>query len=145
DLVVTPGTRLDDEKEYILDLAPAWWQRISDTGTELLIVRGIPRGEQSGPERPCEGGSSQECGLPKDRLAQTKPRLNIDPPQNAHQVDVSQYVCPAIENPAVNSCDAIVGNIIVSYDSKHLTSVFSHTLAPAFETEMREKVGWLFE
>src|SRR5699024_12637454 len=103
------------------------------------------RGDQSVPECLAEGGSSQECGLPKDRFAQTNPLLNIDLPQNAHQVDVSQYVCPAIENPAVNSCDAIVGNIIVSYDSNHLTSVFSHTLAPAFETEMREKVGWLFE
>lgn len=145
DLVVTPGTRLDEPEEYVLDLAPTWWQRISDTGTDLLVVRGMPRGDHSVPECLAEGGTSQECGLPKDRFAETNPLLSIDLPEHVHPVDVSQYVCPQLDDPAANSCDAIVGNIIVSYDTNHLTSVFSHTLGPAFETEMRDTVGWLFD
>src|SRR5699024_11855504 len=73
------------------------------------------RGDQSVPECLAEGGSSQECGLPKDRFAQTNPLLNIDLPQNAHQVDVSQYVCPAIENPDRKSTRLNYSHVSSSY------------------------------
>jgi hypothetical protein len=141
DLVVTPGTRLD-EKEYILNLAPMWWNKISETGTDLMLVRGMPRGEHI-PDCLADGGTSQECGFSKDVFTDTNPLLETELPKNAYHVDVSRYVCPQLDNPDAQNCDAIVGNIIVSYDSNHLTSVFSHTLAPAFEEEMRDIVPHL--
>src|SRR5699024_8035448 len=44
DLVVTPGTRLD-KTEYVLNRAPMWWDKIAGTGTDLMLVRGMPRGD----------------------------------------------------------------------------------------------------
>lgn len=141
DLVVTPGTRLD-EQEYILDRAPMWWDRISETNTDLMLVRGMPRGDDV-PDCLAGGGSSQECGITKEHFAETNPLLDVEMPDDTYQVDVSRYVCPQIDNAAAENCDAIVGNIIVAYDGNHLTSAFSHTLAPAFEKEMQEEVPFL--
>lgn len=139
---MTPGTRLD-EPEYILDSAPSWWEKISHTNTDLLLVRGMPRGEHI-PDCLADGGTSQECGFPKDRFAETNPLERIDLPDHVHQVDVSRYVCPQLGNLATDNCDAVVGNIVVSYDNNHLTSVFSHTLAPGFEAEMKNVLPHLF-
>lgn len=137
DLVVTPGTRLD-KPEYVLDLAPKWWEKITSTGTDLLLVRGTPRNNENAPECLAEGGTVQECGPPKDRFAATNPLLEMDLPNNAHQVDITEYVCPQINNQAVKNCDAVVGNIVVSYDNHHFTTPFSQSLAHAFEHEMKE-------
>jgi peptidoglycan/LPS O-acetylase OafA/YrhL len=143
DLVVTPATRLDKpETEYIWDSAPFWWREISDTGTDLMLVRGMPRGEDI-PDCLADGGTAQECGFPKNRFADANPLSEINLPDRVYQIDVSRYVCPQLENPETENCDAIVGNIIMSYDDNHLTSVFSHTLAPAFETEMQDVVPHL--
>lgn len=141
DLVVTPGTRLAGP-EFIWDLAPSWWQKISDTDTNLMLVRGMPRGDNI-PECLAEGGTSQECGFPKDRFAPSNPLAELELPSGVKHVDVSRQVCPQLDNPNTENCDAIVGNIIVSYDSNHLTSVFSHSLARAFEEKMKDTVPHL--
>lgn len=143
DLVVTPGTRLDSP-EYILDAAPEWWQKISETGTELLVVRGTPRGSVNIPECLADGGSSQECGPSKERFAEENPLLFLDLPDNIYQVDVTKYVCPQIDNDSVPNCDAIVGNMIVWFDSHHLSKPFSHSLAVGFEEEMKPLLPRLF-
>lgn len=143
DLVVTPGTRLDSP-EYILDAAPLWWQKIADTGTDLLLVRGTPRGSLNIPECLADGGTSQECGPSKDRFAQENPLLNIELPDNVYPIDMTEYVCPQINNSDVPNCDAIVGNIIVWFDSHHLSKPFSHSLAVGFEEEMKSTLPHLF-
>jgi peptidoglycan/LPS O-acetylase OafA/YrhL len=144
DLVVTPGTRLD-QPEYILDAAPKWWDKISETGTDLLLVRGTPRGSGDIPACLAEGGTPQECGASQKNLADTNPMLEMDLPDNVHLADVTKYVCPQIENPEADNCDAVVGNVVVWYDNHHFTTPFSQSLAPGFESEMRDTVGWLFD
>src|SRR5699024_8113326 len=84
DLVVTPGTRLDGP-EYVWGLAPSWWHKISDTGTDLMLVRGMPRGEDI-PDCLADGGSSLECGFPKDRFAETNPLSEMDLPANVEHI-----------------------------------------------------------
>src|SRR5699024_3336283 len=141
DLVVTPGTRLD-KTEYVLNRAPMWWDKIAGTGTDLMLVRGMPRGDNI-LDCLANGGTSQECGFPKDVFAPSNPLADMDLPSDVHQVDVSQQVCPQLDNPNTENCDAIVGNIIVSYDSHHLTNAYSQSLAPAFEQEMQGKMPHL--
>lgn len=141
DLVVTPGTRLDQEgqtTEYIYSTAPTWWQRITDTGTELLLVRGTPRSPDDIPDCLASGGSPQDCGPPKERFAEQNPLTQMQLPDGAHTIDINPYVCPQINNPDVENCDAIVGNVLVWRDKHHFTSAFSQSLAPGFEEEMRE-------
>ena len=143
DLVVTPSTRLPNSgtgPEYFFDAAPSWWERITATGTELLLVRGMPRQSEDAPDCLADGGTSLECGPSKEGYAETDPLLEIDLPAKAHPVDVTEAACPNINNPEVDNCEAIVGNILVSYDNHHLTTPFSQSLAPAFEEEMQEAV-----
>ena len=145
DLVVTPGSRIpnSDEPENVLDLAPDWWQKISKTDTDLLLVRGMPRQTDNAPDCLASGGTSQECGPSKESFAETNPLQEMVLPDKVHTVDVTKYVCPQIENDAVKNCDAIVGNILVSYDNHHFTTPFSQSLAPGFEAEMKKVVPHL--
>lgn len=146
DLVVTPGTRLDVEgpaTEYIYDNAPNWWQRIADTDTELLLVRGTLRAENDIADCLAADGSPQMCGPPKERFSDHDPLTQIDLPTGAHTVDVNSYACPQLDNPEVANCDAIVGNIVVWRDKHHFTSAFSQSLAPGFEAEMKKVVPHL--
>lgn len=142
DLVVTPATRLS-QPEHILDAAPMWWDRISETGTDLLLVRGMPRAAKSIPECLAEGGTTQECGPSKENYAAINPLHTIDLPTNVHPIDVTRFVCPAINDSSVPNCDAVVGNILVWYDAHHFTTPFSHSLAAGFEEEMQQAVPHL--
>lgn len=137
DLVVTPATRFSDE-EYILDAAPMWWDRITATDTDLLLVRGTPRHDEKIPECLAGGGTSQECGPPKKPLLGSNPLDTIELPDNAYPVDMTPYVCPQMTNPSTANCDAIVGNVVVWYDWHHFTTPFSQSLAAGLEAEMQD-------
>lgn len=145
DLVVTPGSRIpnSNDPENVLDQAPGWWEKISQTNTDLLLVRGMPRQTENAPDCLASGGTAQDCGPSKESFADTNPLLEMSLPENAHPIDVTKYVCPQIENKNTNNCDAIVGNILVSYDNHHFTTPFSQSLAPGFEAEMQEAVPHL--
>lgn len=145
DLVVTPGTRQDqtNDMEYIVDDAPKWWDKISQTGTDLLLLRGTPRNDASIPSCLAEGGTPQECGPSKERFAEVNPLLEMDHPENVRQIDITKYVCPNIDDETVQNCDAVVGNIVVWFDSHHFTTPFSQSLAPGIEAEMQDAVSHL--
>src|SRR5699024_6325158 len=143
DLVVTPGTRLDrdtPESEYVFDNAPMWWEKISDTGTDLLLVRGTLRNKENIPDCLASGKTAQECGPSKSRFNKTDPLLEMDLPENAYPVDINPYVCPRLDDDTVDNCDAVVGNLVVWRDKHHFTTPFSQSLAPGFEAEMQEAV-----
>lgn len=142
DLVITPGSRLGDS-EYVLDAAPTWWEKISATGTDLMLVRGTPRHSDNIPECLVSGGTAQECGPSKEPFADTSPLNTMVLPDNVHPIDVTQHVCPQINNEAVKNCDAVVGNIVVWYDAHHFTAQFSQSLASGFEEEMKGAVPHL--
>lgn len=142
DLVVTPGSRIG-ETEYILDAAPEWWEKISATGTDLMLVRGMPRNRESIPECLAAGGTPQSCGPPKSPFAETNPLLQLELPDKVHVIDMTPYVCPQFANPEAANCDAVVGNIVAWYDHHHFTTPFSWSLAPAFEAEMEKVIPQL--
>jgi len=137
DLVVTPGTRLE-RPEYILENAPVWWERITATGTDLMLVRGTPRAEWPIPECLANGGTTQECGPSTENYADINPLRTVELPTDTHAVDISAYVCPSFVEHSAPNCDAVVGNILVWYDNHHFTSPFSHSLAVAFENEIED-------
>jgi hypothetical protein len=103
----------------------------------------MPRQEQNAPECLADGGTPQECGPATENYADTNPLFKLDLPDGAHPVDVVEDVCPNLNNPDVENCDAVVGNILVSYDNHHFTTPFSQSLAPAFEREMLDTVPHL--
>ncbi|OAV59957.1 acyltransferase family protein [Enteractinococcus helveticum] len=143
DLVVTPGTRLDGPEEYIFDATPQWWEQIVETGTELLLIRGTPRNDFWTPDCLADGGTPQECGPPKEIYAEENPLLSMDLPANTHHIDLTEYVCPNIHDDTTKNCDAVVGNIMVTFDFHHFTAPFSQSLAPSIEAEMQDVVPHL--
>lgn len=143
DLVVTPGTRLG-RPEYIVNESPTWWSCISQTGTDLLLVRGTPRGTEPVSDCLASGGTSQECGLTKEHYAKTSPLETISLTENAVTADLTEQVCPQINNDDAENCDAVVGNLLVWYDTDHFTTPFSQSLAPALKEQMEDVLPELF-
>ena len=145
DLVVAPGSRIDTKKdeEYILDRAPYWWEQITGTGTKLMLMRAAPQDDDHNIP-PClsDGGTPQECGLPKKWL---KEDPQIDLPEGAYSMDMTEYICPAINDPSKENCDAVVGNILTTYDRGHFTAPFSQSLASGLEKEMQKDFDWLLK
>lgn len=147
DLVVTSGSRTDEaqDHEYYLQDAPKMWEQVTATGADLMLIRGIAMDRNINiPDCVAEGGSAQECGPPKKWLRED-PIENIDLPKGAHTVDMTQYVCPAYDNADAKNCDAVVGNILISYSDGHFTAPFAASLAPAMEREMKKDFGWLLK
>lgn len=146
DLVVTPGTRhiSEPDDERIEEAAPKWWDRISSAGPDLLLTRGTPRkGGTPIPECLAEGGTAQECGASKREFVKQNPLVEMELPSNVYTIDITEYVCPAINDDALENCDAVVGNILGWFDGSHFTTPFSQSLAPGIEAEMKETIPHL--
>lgn len=146
DLVVTPGTRhiSGPDEERIENAAPKWWDKISSTGTDLLLIRGTPRKDGTPiPECLAEGGTYQECGASKLEFVKRNPLAAMDLPANVRTIDLTEYVCPAINDDTAENCDAVVGNVLGWFDGSHFTTPFSQSLAPGIEKEMQESVPHL--
>lgn len=145
DLVVTSGSRTDEQEdeEYILGRAPDWWEQITETGAKLMLMRAAPKDDNLNiPRCISGGGTSQECGIEKKWLDEDP---QTDLPEGAYSVDMKEYICPAVKDPNAKNCDAVVGNILTSYDNGHFTVPFAQSLAHGLEKEMREDFDWLLQ
>ncbi|MFD5823572.1 acyltransferase family protein [Nesterenkonia xinjiangensis] len=138
DLVVTPGTVMDRDGEFIVDSAPERWEEIVDTGAELLLMRGTPRPSQRVADCLAEGGTPLDCGGDPAQIAETDPLEVQDMPQGVHTVDLTEHICPE------RTCDAVVGNVPVWYDGSHLSTYYVETLAPILEDQLQEEIPELF-
>ncbi|WGH84138.1 acyltransferase family protein [Auritidibacter ignavus] len=140
DLVATIGTRTlpGGAGEEFVAGSDDWWHRISETGTDILLLRDTPR-NNSGSIAECleESGNIQECGPEKDPYPDVNPIENVELPENGATIDLNEYVCPQLENPETDNCDAVVGNLLVWYDSNHLTDPFARTMAQPLYQEMQ--------
>lgn len=145
DLVVANGTRIfSSSPERIQEGAPTRWQQITDTGADLLLMRGTPRpGERVYQCLP--DNTPQECGADTTQIADTNPLEEADLPDNTTHMDLIEHVCPEGMATGSDQCPAVVGNVIVWYDNSHLSNQYVATMTPIIETELREKVGWLFD
>ncbi|WP_164719759.1 acyltransferase family protein [Flaviflexus ciconiae] len=145
DLVVTAGTRiLAASDEQIEDGAIERWQQITDTGTDLVLMRGTPRPGEMVNDCLASGNTPEECGASSAHIADTNPLSGLDLPDGVYTVDVTDSVCPDGRNGA-DTCTAVVGNVVVWYDGSHLTNTFARTLAPLIEEQLKQQAAWLFE
>ena len=143
DLVITPGTRMDTKREFIMDEAPERWRQISETGTDVLLLRGTPRRFGHVSDCLAEGRASAECGPSTAQIAEQNPLELADLPEGVHAVDLLENVCPALREGG-ERCDAVVGNVVVWHDGHHLTNDFAASASPILEEKMREAVPALF-
>lgn len=146
DLVVANGTTINREShEKIVEGAPQRWQQITDTGTELVLMRGTPRPPERVDDCLAEGKSPKQCGPTTEYIAETNPLVEQDLPEGVHHIDMLEQVCPEGMNTKSNHCPAVVGNVAVWFDHSHLSNTYVATMTPLIEAELRKRVNWLFE
>ncbi|MCH8565412.1 acyltransferase [Nesterenkonia sp. LB17] len=141
DLVITPGSvvaREGDGPETIEAGAPDRWQEITESGSELLLMRGTPRPNEDAPECLAEGGGALECGPTFETLADDDPLDGIDLPDSTHTLDMTEYLC------FDGSCPAVIGEVAVYRDSSHLTNSYVESMVPMLEEELRGRTPDLF-
>jgi hypothetical protein len=146
DLVVANGTRIfADSPERIEDGAPQRWDQITDTGAELVLMRGTPRPGDRVDDCLADGGTPEDCGATTEQFDTTNPLDTAELPEGAHSVDLLPHVCPDGTTGSSTACPAVVGNVVVWYDGSHLTNQYVATMTPLIEAELREKTPWLFD
>lgn len=147
DLVITPGTRVNapESSESVTGGAPERWQEITNTGADLLLMRGTPRTATDPGECLAEGNSADECGAVVGDLANANPIEQITLADGAETIDMSEYVCPTVQDGENAICSAVIGNVIVRYDGSHMPTEYTRTLTPALEREMSAAFPQYFE
>lgn len=145
DLVVANGTRiLSDKAETIQDGAQDRWKDITDTGAELVLMRGTPRPGDNVADCLADGKTPAECGADTHQIGDENPLEEQDLPDGAHYVDMLEHVCPEGMTTDSDQCPAVVGNVVVWYDGSHLTNQYVATMTPILEAKLREQTNWLF-
>ncbi|SDI36735.1 Peptidoglycan/LPS O-acetylase OafA/YrhL, contains acyltransferase and SGNH-hydrolase domains [Alteribacillus persepolensis] len=103
------------------------WKKLEGV-TEIFAVRDNPRMAEDIPLCVEEKGPEQ-CAIPRDEaLADVAPWENTEGiPDNVTFADLSEYFCDE------DSCDPVIGNVLVYRDKHHLTTLYSLTLSPALK------------
>ncbi|WP_019818545.1 acyltransferase family protein [Saccharomonospora saliphila] len=137
DVVLTSSTRATADGERAFDGFVERWRQLADLGIDVLGVRDLPRVEGDGASCVATRGAD-ECLYPASYShAPSDPaRALTDVPETVSLTDLTRYVCPE------GQCPAVVGNVLVYRDDAHLTTVYSRTLAPVLETAIVRATGW---
>src|SRR5699024_7759311 len=124
--------------EYIHGGAQGRWEEITDTGAEIVLMRGTPRPGDNVADCLADGKSSTECGADTHQIADTNPLKEQHLPEGAHYIDMLEQVCPEGMTSDSDQCPAVVGNVVVWYDGSHLTNQYVATMTPIVEAKLRE-------
>lgn len=110
------------------------WKKLEGV-SEVFAIRDNPRMAEKVPL--ClETKSIEECSMPRDEvLSEVLPWENTDGiPSNVTFGDLSDAFCDE------ETCYAVIGNVIVYRDEHHITNLYSKTLAPALEVELKKAI-----
>lgn len=150
DVVVVESTKTSTEgRDVVVPEQAAAWTQIADAGIQVIGVRDTPRFTERVPaclERhealPREEASAA-CSAPRDDLfGGTFPAAAAagDPTgAGIVHLDLTDAVC------GPETCDVVVGNVVVYRDADHLTGTYAETLGPDLDAAVRAAAPWLFE
>lgn len=141
DVVFTVATAAHPEtdQEEPAPGLPAAVGALSEAGINVVGIRDNPRFgfdmfkciEESGADSP-------ECTkLKSEKLAAFSPAadLKVQAPGLA-LMDLTDQICPA------ETCPPVIGNVLVYMDTNHLTTTYTKTTAPVFDTRFHAAAGW---
>ncbi|GAB3486500.1 acyltransferase family protein [Nocardiopsis coralliicola] len=161
DAVFTTGTTtsLDTSagfgEEQVVDGYTERWAELGDLGAQVIAVRDTPRLPGSAPEcladagGPASGGGEigaqarADCGAPAaDSLADRDPLASAELPGNVVPLDMTDQLCADGTGGTGAHCPAVIGNVLVYWDSAHISASYMRTMAPALERRMVAAAGW---
>lgn len=103
-----------------------------------LLLRATPRPPEDTPDCLAQGGSVQDCGPDFRVFADEDPLEPHAAHDSVYSIDMTGYICPGQE------CPAVIGNVAVYRDNSHLTSSYVETLAPMLDEKLREEIPGLY-
>ncbi|MGO1385310.1 MAG: acyltransferase family protein [Arachnia sp.] len=101
--------------------------RLHDLGIPIMALRDTPNAAFDPPEcLNALGMRSMECGIDRSvALVQPSGWEKLpSPPPYVDYFDYTNYLC------GPESCPAVIGNIVVYYDERHLSATFSRSFGP---------------
>ncbi|MFE1167513.1 acyltransferase family protein [Nocardiopsis sp. NPDC058789] len=141
DAVFTTGTTTSRDisagfgEEVLVDGYVDRWRELEDLGIDVVAVRDTPRLPFDAPE--CLAESDPEgCAVsPADSLAEESPLEGAGLPANVTPLDLTDLLCEP------DLCVPVVGNVLVYWDSSHITATYMRTLAPELERRLPDSTG----
>lgn len=138
DAVLTSSTRAThDEGEQAFSGFADRWRELDELGIDVIGVRDLPRLAFDAAE--CVATrEAADCASPASYShAPTDPARKLpDVPGNVALIDMTEYVCPD------GQCPAVIGNVLVYRDDAHLTATYARTLAPMLAERITEATHW---
>ncbi|MFO1378455.1 MAG: acyltransferase family protein [Steroidobacteraceae bacterium] len=137
-LVFTTATRHTNDGEMVPQSYIDQWARVVAHGIPVVAVRDNPSmgfDVSACVER--RGADAEMCSRPRAEALGTPNLRNriASPPRGVQFIDLSNYFCDR------DRCLPVIGNVLIYRHGDHLTSTYSHTLAPMLERELRTAIG----
>ena len=135
DLVVMTSTYDGGSGEHVPEGYLERWAELDRLGVPVVALRDTPRWDTSRPDCVAQyGATSDRCGEPRSSFfADHDPTAQlVNPPPNVHFADLNDFVC------GPTRCESVVGNVLVYYDSHHLTATYSRSLAPMLQDALAD-------
>jgi peptidoglycan/LPS O-acetylase OafA/YrhL len=115
----------------------ATWGRLTDAGKSIAVVSDVP-GTRPTDAPTCildSGTTIDPCALPRNPTTTGNTLYALaDKTPGIHTIDLDRYFCTG------QTCHAVVGGVVVYFDSHHLTAAYARTLAPYFGAQLSEAV-----
>ncbi|MDT8858821.1 acyltransferase [Alkalihalobacillus sp. MEB130] len=112
------------------------WRKL-EGATQILAIRDNPRMAEDIPT--CVELTPDECAISREEgLSDVIPWDNTEGiPSNVTFIDLSDYFCNE------ETCEAVIGNVLVYRDNHHLSTLYSETLAPALKERIIKAIEQL--
>ncbi len=119
----------DSDEQSTSDIAAGmtqYWARLADAGISIVPIRETPELDRNVPD--CLSGRSEVTVCSRPVAEAISARTPITEASSASTgvrvVDMNSLIC------GTETCQPVVGNVVVYRDSHHLTNSYSRTLAP---------------
>lgn len=144
DLVITTwsqvATFVDDGSSGVAGSAGLadYWNRLEDAGSEVLVIRSVPRMDIEVPDCVAENYTDPDaCGLPPSE-ALVDPTIVEDAQALAPRTllaDFTDLFCTE------ELCKPVIGNVLVYQDTDHITDTFAVSMVPILTSTIREALA----
>ncbi|PRY59157.1 acyltransferase family protein [Glycomyces artemisiae] len=136
DLVFTYGSRVGYEAYETFPDYTDRYEQLLATGTSVAVIRDTPSPRFDIPL--CvdlHGPESPECAVDRDAYYDEGAFAGLDVPDGVHKIDLTDAIC------GPETCEPVVGNVLVYRDDAHMTNTFAATLGPYLEAELAAALG----
>lgn len=138
DLIVTTATRDRGSDEHVPQGYLAQWQKVERLGIPILAIRDNPWFDFNVPD--CverHGADSARCRRKRSEVLAERTPWSAVPaiPANVRFADYSDLFCGSTD------CQPVIGNVLVYFDSDHISATYARSLAPMVWADIARALG----